>query len=188
MFGFRKKEPQKIDYIYRNLDDQPVIDRSTGEFLMDFDFEQKNILRFLLDNGAEIRSFAYKGLPAEYMELIKNTIMPPGYTSPREFDERIMYRIVHTDLSILQMEPCLDAMMHNIDMCSEIEDISRYHDHLLWGACMAAKRGVNLFGEFKPDMVAVEFGKKVNKAIEKNRKKEDRRRMMDSIKYFLFDE
>ena len=78
-FNRKKKEPkQASNNIIYNLDEQPVFDKTTAEFLMDFDAEQKKILRFMIDYMVPVEAIAYKGLPYKYMEQIRMAVLPDG--------------------------------------------------------------------------------------------------------------
>lgn len=190
MFGFGKKDKNKVNAnIIYNLDDQPVLDRSTGEFLMDFDFEQRKILRFLLDYNVEIRSFAYKGLPAEYMAEIKNFFVPENsfsqYANNRDFDENAMYRLVHTDLDLEQFGFCITALNNGVDMCGEIDNITSYPISVFESVSHLSEFGINFCKEVSPGMDYHAFGVKVGEAIKKHYKKEEQRRKNEKIQRFF---
>ncbi|MCR5670701.1 MAG: hypothetical protein K6G10_06815 [Butyrivibrio sp.] len=187
MFGFGKKKHTSgqvnntYDPVLYNLDGQPVINRDTGEFLMDFDEGQKKILRQLLDNRMPIGSFAYKGLPASYMNNIAITIAPyknpDGGYSFTWYNEEILYKIVHTDLTLDQFNDCLTCMMHGIDVCEKIENISSYSHEILSLVAAAAREDVDVTDKVTPNLDIFAFSKDVQKILDnakKKRQKDDR--------------
>ncbi len=63
------KEMKNNGIIY-NMDNEPVVDIKNGRFLMDLDEKQQQVIDRCLNAGIPIMSFAYKGIPADWMTLV----------------------------------------------------------------------------------------------------------------------
>ena len=184
MFGIKKKNTGYEPVIY-NFDNQPVLNRDTGEFLMDFDADQKKLLRQLIDWKIPVGAFAYKGLPVEYIYKIYLVLQPydigNGTYSYTRIDENMLYRIVHTDLDIDQFGDCLAGAIYGIDMCSEIKNISSYPHEVLSLVADAASCGVDLCKKLSPNMDIYTLEAAVKRAYQKEKDKRKRGNIRDSI-------
>lgn len=180
MFGFGKKKDKNTDneeLIIYNLDDEPVFNKMTGEFLQDFDYEQKKYLRLFIDHKVSVITFAYATLPWEFYKLIQEHILPFNGEKYlyNNFDEAILYRIVHTNMTLDKFSDCLDAMMVGVDMCKQIREIGRYPREILnIVSSVAVNYGADLCSEISPDMDVDEFMLKVDKVRMKHKKKDDK--------------
>lgn len=189
MFGFKKKENKIQDPVLYNFDHQPVINTDTGEFLMDFDFEQQKILRQMIDWHIPIGSLAYRGLPAQYMNAILFFTRPDshlGSTTFTKFDEGIMYKIVHTDLDIGQFTDCLLCLINGIDICGEVENVASYPHEILSLIARAATLKVNLCKRLKRDMDVYALSEEVEKLEKKAKQKEKFQDKLDMLEYKIF--
>ena len=66
----RNKDKIPQDTVIKNLDGQAVVNASTGEFLLDFNKDQKDILQYCLEHKIPINGFAYTEVPASLMNMI----------------------------------------------------------------------------------------------------------------------
>lgn len=159
----------------RNLDGWNFFDIDKAEFRMDmydreFDFEQKKILRLLIDHKVPCRAIAYIGLPADYMEEIRKVVLPQtesGMYEPVSFDEAELYKITHTDLDIEQFRYCLKAMLNGVYICDEIENVSIYPPVVFMEIAKASEYELNVCSMVHPDMDMSLFVEDVKRKIKK---------------------
>ncbi len=159
----------------RNLDGWNYFDTDKGEFRMDinyreFNIEQKKILRLLIDHKVPCGAIAYIGLPAEYMEEIRRAVLPQsesGSYTPVPFDEAELYKITHTDLDIEQFRYCLQAMLNEVYICDEIENVSKYPIIVFMEIAKASEYELNVCDMVSPGMNLQLFVEDVKRKIKK---------------------
>jgi hypothetical protein len=190
MFLKKKKEEKKVtswtapngvvitkdtSNCLRNLDGWNFFDTDKGEFRIDmydraFDFEQQKILRLLIDHKVPCGAIAYIGLPSNYMEEIRSVVLPQmetGIYKAVTFDEAELYKITHTDLDIEQFRYCLKAMMNDVYICDEIENVSIYPPVVFMEIAKASEYELNVCNMVSPDMDMQLFVEDVKRKIKK---------------------
>ena len=189
MFRFMKTNSvQKKDPVLYNFNKQPVINTETGEFLMDFDNEQRKILRRLLDRDVPIGSFAYKGLPATHMVVIEEWLNRIGFDNygslhipEHKWHENIICDIVHTDFAPEQMIWALEASEYGVNMCRDIEDVAGFTPYVLAQVTLGARYGVNLCDKVYHGMNPFEFEKLAGKIEEEHLAKDARKSKLNDL-------
>lgn len=128
-----------LSHILRNFDNEPFYNPKTGGFLMNFDREQKELLREAMKNNIPVGVFAYTYIPAEFMRTIIS-FYKRGY----RVADKDVYKICHTNLTLIGLDSCLVALKNGIKMVDEISTIRLVNEWTLYWVSVASERNKNL--------------------------------------------
>lgn len=123
----------------KNFDNEPFYDTKTEKFLMDFDREQKELLKEAMQNNIPVEVFAYTYIPAEFMDTLI-AFYKRGY----KISNKDVYKICHTDLTLIGLDSCLVALKNGIKMVEEIEKIHWVNEWTLYWVSVASEKNKNL--------------------------------------------
>ena len=138
---FKKKNTN--DGIIYNMDNEPVCNVETGTFLMNFSYDQQNVIKKFLDSPYHypIKSFAYTHVPAEYMEELYE--LYSKYFMCRDLDLDV-WKLVHTDYTYDQFIWAVKALPYHMNFSDRFENVSEIPVSALQSVATALQYHIDL--------------------------------------------
>lgn len=106
---------------------------------MDFNREQKELLKEAMQSNIPVGVFAYTYIPAEFMRTLIS-FYKRGY----KVSDKDVYKICHTDLTLIGLDSCLVALKNGIKMVDEISTIYLVNEWTLYWVSVASEKNKNL--------------------------------------------
>lgn len=172
----------KNDGIIYNLDNEPAINITDGEFLIDFDFEQRKILKCFLDDGFSVRGFAYSGVSAARMKVLYTYAKEDQYHIVTDLD---IWKTIHTDFSDVQFELAVQALYTGKKIVvADIKNANMLSIQMLMLIIEAAENRVDISSQLNSDIEYDIIAADVNKKI-KSKNKLDK--LKSDLLYFIVE-
>lgn len=154
--------------IIYNLDGVPVIDINACEFLIDFDFYQKNILKAFLDGGYSVKGLAYTGVSAERMKILYDAASNDQFHQVTDLD---IWKTVHTDFNDVQFEMAVQALyLSNKIVVADINNAHMLSIEKLMTIIEAAEEEIDISSQLNSGVDFDEIRTHVDKDIKRKKK------------------
>lgn len=148
-------------------------DPKEERFLLDFDFNQKNILANAMNKNMPVGNFAYTSIPATDMQLFPNILYTqerPALAKRKYIEDIDVWKIVNSPLKGGKLRWTLEALAQGVKIVDELNNVNQYSEGILYYIAKAAFYGKNLCKEVFPGMEISSLREKAND-IERDRVK-----------------
>jgi hypothetical protein len=174
----RKKE----DPIIYNLDNQPVVNTDTGEFFQDFNNDQKDVIRFCLENRWSVRGFAYTSLPADYMLCIVEYLFKQ-LSSLEHVNDIDIWKVVNTDYDLEHFHEAIAGLKYGFNASDKLILAAKQPLQMLNLACVAKSYGMDIADKINNGEDYETLYDSVHKRINKSEAKDDAIRKFNSFTF-----